>query len=118
MASAWGGLNNTEVYDVDLTADRSTGVVTNPVPNPTGATIGLDALLASTRTTGAVSNKMFHISNTVALHMNFGDGTVTATATDMLLMPGERLMVLPAQYVAVIKAAGSADGIVRLTECV
>jgi myosin-crossreactive antigen len=118
MSSVWGGLNNSESFDITLSADRTTGVITNPVPNPTGTVIGLDLLAASGRTTGALNNKVFHIANTVACHMNFGDGSVTATAADMLLMPGERLMVLPNQYVAVIKSAGSADGILRLTECV
>ena len=118
MSSVWGGLNNSESFDITLQADRTTGIITNPVPNPTGTVIGLDALATSSRTTGAVNAKMYHIANTVALHIAFGDGSVVATAANMLLMPGERMMVLPAQYIAVIKAAGSADGIFRCVECV
>lgn len=117
MAIALGGPTNSESYIVQFNADKSTGVITNSVPNPTGTVIGLDALTASGRTTGAINSKMYHVANTVALHMAFGDSSVTATAANMLLMPGERLMVLPALYIAVIKAAGSADGILRLTEC-
>jgi len=118
MAQVWGGVNSVASYDVDLQADRTTGIITNPVPNPTGTTIGLDALVASSRTTGAINAAQYHVANTVALHLNMGSNSVSATLTNMLLMPGERLMVLPAQYLAVIKAAGSSDGIIRFTECV
>lgn len=118
MASQWGGINNAESYDVYMNADKTTGIITNLVPNPTGAVIALDLLVGSARSTGPVNNQVFHIANTVACHLVFGDNTVSAAASDMLLMPGERLMVLPNLYVAVVKAAGSADGIIRFTECV
>jgi len=118
MAQVWGGSGNAASYEVQLQADRTTGIITNPVPNPDGTTIGLDALVTSSRTTGAINAAVYHVANTVALHLNTGDGTVVATAANMLLMPGERLMILPAEYVAVIKAAGSSDGIARFTEVI
>ena len=118
MAQEWGGAGNATAFEVNFNADRTTGIITNPVPNPAGTTIGLDALATSSRTTGAINAAVYHVANTVALHLNTGDGTVAATAANMLLMPGERLMILPAEYVAVIRAAGSSDGIVRFTECV
>jgi len=123
MASAWGArtvggvAGYPETYDVNLSVDRTSGVLTNPVPNPTGTVIGLDLLAAAARSTGNINAAMYHVSNTVACHMTFGNSSVGATSADILLMPGERLMVLPNEYVSVIKAAGSSDGIIRLTEC-
>lgn len=78
--------------------------------------VGLDLLLASSRSTGAMNNKLYHVANSVYCHIKTGDNTVVADATCTLLAPGERLMVLPAEYVAVIKATGASDGIIRFTE--
>lgn len=78
--------------------------------------IALDLLSGSQRTTGGVNNNVFHICNSVFCHIKTGDNTVAANATCTLLAPGERLMVLPNEYVAVIKAAGASDGIIRITE--
>lgn len=78
--------------------------------------IALDLLAASGRSSGALNNEVFHVSNTVYCHIKTGNNAVTADATCTLLAPGERLMVLPNEYVSVIKAAGASDGIIRLTE--
>jgi hypothetical protein len=84
---------------------------------PTGTTIALDLLAAQSRTTGTINEAVYHISNTVACHIKFGDNTVVADVTCQLLMPGERLFVLPNQYISVVKSTGQSDGIIRFTEC-
>lgn len=90
--------------------------VGNAVLTLTDNVVGLDLLVAAERTAGAVNNTLYHIANSVYCHIKTGDNTVVADATCTLLAPGERLMVLPAEYVSVIKAAGTADGIIRFTE--
>lgn len=114
--NVWG-VNNTENLDVNIAVDRTTGVVTNVVPNLSTTTIALDLTGTAARSSGALNNKMFHVANTVACHIVSGSSSVDAVVTNTLLMPGERLLVLPAQYVSVIKATGVSDGIIRLTEC-
>lgn len=84
---------------------------------PTGAVIGLDVVSASQRTASAVDAGLYVIANGSACHINYGDSTVTATVADALMMPGERVQVLPNQYIAVVKANGSADSIIRFAKC-
>lgn len=84
---------------------------------PTGAVIGLDVVAASQRTASALNAGLYVVANGSACHINYGDNTVTATASDALMMPGERVQIMPNQYVAVIKAAGSADSIIRFAAC-
>ncbi len=86
-------------------------------PKPTGAVIGLDIVSTSQRTATAIDEGVYLVSTGSACHFNFGDNTVVATASDGLLMPGERLLFLPNQYIAIIKATGATDSVVRFAAC-
>jgi hypothetical protein len=89
--------------------------VANSVLELTDDVIGLDLTASAVRTAGPVNNSLYHVANSVFCFIKFGDNTVDATAACTLLAPGERTMVLPNAYVSVIKASGSADGVIRLT---
>ena len=82
---------------------------------PSDTVYALDLLATAERTTGTINEGAYHISNSVFCFIKFGDNTVDATDACTLLAPGERIMVLPSLYVSVIKASGSADGVIRLT---
>lgn len=90
--------------------------VSNAILTLTDNVVSLDTLLAASRTAGAVNNTLYHVANSVYCHIKTGNNTVTADTTCTLLAPGERLMVLPAEYVSVIRASGASDGIIRFTE--
>lgn len=84
-------------------------------PKPTGAVVGLDVVATSQRTASAMNEGVYLVSNGAACHINFGSNAVVSTAADCLLMPGERILTLPNEYISVIKAAGSSDSIIRFT---
>lgn len=84
--------------------------------SPSSTTLGIDLLGTSTRTAGSIGGDLWHVSNTTWCHLAIGDGTVAATAANMLLAPGERLLAIPSgSYIAAIKATGQPDGILRMT---
>lgn len=83
----------------------------------TGTTVGLDLLSTSQVTPGTLTGGVYHLATSVACHIEFG-ATPVADNTHTLLMPGERLIVVPDNTkVAVIKLAGQPDGILRMTLC-
>lgn len=118
MAQVWN-TTKTESLDAYVQVDQTNSTLVTPqVARPTGTTIALDLLVGSQRSSGSVNEAVYHVANTVFCHLKFGDNTVVADATCLMLAPGERLLVLPAQYVAVIKSAGTSDGIIRFTQLV
>ena len=100
----------------DITVGRYSGANGTSGVMLSGVTIGLDATTASSRTSGGLSAGTYHVSNSVWCHIKTGDGTVNAAISDTLLAPGERLLLIEeGLYVAVIKATGQADGILRIS---
>lgn len=90
--------------------------VANAILELSDNVVALDLLATASRTAGAVNGGLYHIANSVYCHIKTGGNTVDADATCTLLAPGERVMVLPAEYISVIRAVGASDGIIRFTE--
>jgi hypothetical protein len=118
MAQVWNA-TKTDSIDGYVQVDQTNATLVTPqVARPTGTTIALDLLVTAQRTGGTINEAVYHVANTVFCHMKFGDNTVAADATCLMLAPGERLLVLPAQYVSVVKSAGVSDGIIRISQVV
>ena len=84
-----------------------------------GTTIGLDLTGTSQATGGTLSGGVYHLSNTVACHLELSSTAApTANNSHTMLMPGERLVIIPDNwYIAVVKVSGQPDGILRMTLC-
>lgn len=84
---------------------------------PAGATINLNVTATSNSTGSAVVAGVYLVSNSVWTRVEFSDVAATADQTHTLLAPGERLLVVPAKYVNVVRATGSVDGVFSMTLC-
>lgn len=103
--------------EAQFSQDRN--AVPIPVMSP-GSTASIAVATASARVAlpgNAVAGSIVRVAVTQDTHIAFGDGSVNAATTDMLLTSGAiEYLVVPADATNIAAIRQSTDGILRITE--